>query len=118
MGKFQVSARKWAFEVSMKWNKSNLETLASSMQVEIYCSIIQISSIVKINGKEIKTNFFCTGFRFCYLLKSGIRLPLVNERVTRLSAVRKMLQQQNSRFQLVKDATHYVIHRESKDESS
>ena len=110
------------FEVSMKWKEKNLETLAflSHAGGELVVDYPDIeSSIVKINGKEIKPTLL-KGNRIQIATQKGdqITFEKLPERVTRLSAVRKDAVTAELDFNPVTDATHYVIRRESKDESS
>ncbi len=110
------------FEVSMKWKEKNLETLAfhSHAGGDLVVDYPDIeSSIVKINGKEIKPTLL-KGNRIQIATQKGdqISFEKLPERVTRLSAVRKDAVTAELDFNPVTDATHYVIRRESKDESS
>ena len=110
------------FEVSMKWQEKNLETLAflSHAGGDLVVDYPDIeSSIVKINGKEIKPTLL-KGNRIQIATQKGdqISFEKLPERVTRLSAVRKNAVTAVLDFNPVTDATHYVIRRESKDESS
>ena len=110
------------FEVSMKWKEKNLETLAflSHAGGDLVVDYPDIeSSIVKINGKEIKPTLL-KGNRIQIATQKGdqITFEKLPERVTRLSAVRKDAVTAELDFNPVTDATHYVIRRESKDESS
>ena len=110
------------FEVSMKWKEKNLETLAflSHAGGDLVVDYPDIeSSIVKINGKEIKPTLL-SGNRIQIATQKGdqVTFEKLPERVTRLSAVRKDAVTAELDFNPVKDATHYVIRRESKDESS
>ena len=110
------------FEVSMKWKEKNLETLAflSHAGGDLVVDYPDIeSSIVKINGKEIKPTLL-KGNRIQIATQKGdqVTFEKLPERVTRLSAVRKDAVTAELDFNPVKDATHYVIRRESKDESS
>jgi len=110
------------FEVSMKWKEKNLETLAflSHAGGELVVDYPDIeSSIVKINGKEIKPTLLKDN-RIQIATQKGdqITFEKLPERVTRLSAVRKDAVTAELDFNPVTDATHYVIRRESKDESN
>ena len=110
------------FEVSMKWKEKNLETLAflSHAGGDLVVDYPDIeSSIVKINGKEIKPTLLKDN-RIQIATQKGdqITFEKLPERVTRLSAVRKDAVTAELDFNPVTDATHYVIRRESKDESS
>ena len=110
------------FEVSMKWKEKNLETLAflSHAGGDLVVDYPYIeSSIVKINGKEIKPTLL-KGNRIQIATQKGDRITFekLPERITRLSAVRKDAVTAELDFNPVTDATHYVISRESKDESS
>ena len=110
------------FEVSMKWKEKNLETLAflSHAGGELVVDYPDIeSSIVKINGKEIKPTLLKDN-RIQIATQKGdqITFEKLPERVTRLSAVRKDAVTAELDFNPVTDATHYVIRRESNDESS
>ncbi|VYU18318.1 Uncharacterised protein [Streptococcus oralis] len=110
------------FEVSMKWKEKNLETLAflSHAGGDLVVDYPDIeSSIVKINGKEIKPTLL-KGNRIQIATQKGdqITFEKLPERITRLSAVRKDAVTAELDFNPVTDATHYVIRRESKDESS
>ena len=110
------------FEVSMKWKEKNLESLAflSHAGGDLVVDYPDIeSSIVKINGKEIKPTLL-KGNRIQITTQKGdqITFEKLPERVTRLSAVRKDAVTAELDFNPVTDATHYVIRRESKDESS
>ena len=110
------------FEVSMKWKEKNLETLAflSHAGGDLVVDYPDIeSSIVKINGKEIKPTLL-KGNRIQIATQKGDRITFekLPERITRLSAVRKDAVTAELDFNPVTDATHYVIRRESKDESS
>lgn len=110
------------FEVSMKWKEKNLETLAflSHAGGELVVDYPDIeSSIVKINGKEIKPTLLKDN-RIQIATQKGDRITFekLPERITRLSAVRKDAVTAELDFNPVTDATHYVISRESKDESS
>ena len=110
------------FEVSMKWKEKNLETLAflSHAGGDLVVDYPDIeSSIVKINGKEIKPTLLKDN-RIQIATQKGdqITFEKLPERVTRLSAVRKDAVTAELDFNPVTDATHYVIRRESNDESS
>ena len=110
------------FEVSMKWKEKNLETLAflSHAGGELVVDYPDIeSSIVKINGKEIKPTLLKDN-RIQIATQKGdqITFEKLPERVTRLSAVRKDAVTAELDFNPVTDATLYVIRRESNDESS
>ena len=110
------------FEVSMKWKEKNLETLAflSHSGGDLVVDYPDIeSSIVKINGKEIKPTLLKDN-RIQISTQKGdqITFEKLPERVTRLSAVRKDAVTAELDFNPVTDATHYVIRRESNDESS
>ena len=81
------------FEVSMKWKEKNLETLSflSHAGGDLVVDYPDIeSSIVKINGKEIKPTLQ-KGNRIQIATKKGdqITFEKLSERITRLSAVRK-----------------------------
>ena len=110
------------FEVSMKWKEKNLETLAflSHAGGDLVVDYPDIeSSIVKINGKEIKPTLLKDN-RIQIATQKGdqITFEKLPERVTRLSAVRKDAVTAELDFNPVTDATLYVIRRESNDESS
>lgn len=110
------------FEVSMKWKEKNLETLAflSHAGGDLVVDYPDIeSSIVKINGKEIKPTLLKDN-RIQIATQKGdqITFEKLPERVTRLSAVRKDAVTAELDFNPVADATHYVIRRESNNESS
>ena len=110
------------FEVSMKWKEKNLESLAflSHAGGDLVVDYPDIeSSIVKINGKEIKPTLL-KGNRIQIATQKGdqITFEKLPEQVTRLSAVRKDAVTAELDFNPVTDATHYVIRRESKDESN
>lgn len=110
------------FEVSMKWKEKNLETLAflSHAGGDLVVDYPDIeSSIVKINGKEIKPTLLKDN-RIQIATQKGdqIIFEKLPERVTRLSAVRKDAVTAELDFNPVTDATLYVIRRESNDESS
>ena len=110
------------FEVSMKWKEKNLETLAflSHAGGDLVVDYPDIeSSIVKINGKEIKPTLLKDN-RIQIATQKGdqITFEKLPERVTRLSAVRKDAVTADLDFNPVTDATLYVIRRESNDESS
>ena len=106
----------------MKWKEKNLESLAflSHAGSDLVVDYPDIeSSIVKINGKEIKPTLL-KGNRIQIATQKGdqITFEKLPERVTRLSAVRKDAVTAELDFNPVTDATHYVIRRESKDESN
>ena len=106
----------------MKWKEKNLETLAflSHAGGDLVVDYPDIeSSIVKINGKEIKPTLLKDN-RIQIATQKGdqITFEKLPERVTRLSAVRKDAVTAELDFNPVTDATHYVIRRESNDESS
>ena len=110
------------FEVSMKWKEKNLESLAflSHAGGDLVVDYPDIeSNIVKINGKEIKPTLL-KGNRIQIATQKGdqITFEKLPERVTRLSAVRKDAVTAELDFNPVADATHYVIRRESNNESS
>lgn len=110
------------FEVSMKWKEKNLESLAflSHAGGDLVVDYPDIeSSIVKINGKEIKPTLL-KGNRIQIATQKGdqITFEKLPERLTRLSAVRKDAVTAELDFNPVADATHYVIRRESNNESS
>ena len=110
------------FEVSMKWKEKNLESLAflSHAGGDLVVDYPDIeSSIVKINGKEIKPTLLKDN-RIQIATQKGdqITFEKLPERVTRLSAVRKDAVTAELDFNPVTDATLYVIRRESNDESS
>jgi possible alpha-L-fucosidase len=110
------------FEVSMKWKEKNLESLAflSHAGGDLVVDYPDIeSSIVKINGKEIKPTLLKEN-RIQIATQKGdlITFEKLPEQVTRLSAVRKDAVTAELDFNPVTDATHYVIRRESKDESN
>lgn len=102
--------------------RKNLETLAflSHAGGDLVVDYPDIeSSIVKINGKEIKPTLLKDN-RIQIATQKGdqITFEKLPERVTRLSAVRKDAVTAELDFNPVTDATHYVIRRESNDESS
>ena len=110
------------FEVSMKWKEKNLESLAflSHAGGDLVVDYPDIeSSIVKINGKEIKPTLLKDN-RIQIATQKGdqITFERLPERVTRLSAVRKDAVTAELDFNPVADATHYIIRRESNNESS
>ena len=110
------------FEVSMKWKEKNLESLAflSHAGGDLVVDYPDIeSSIVKINGKEIKPTLL-KGNRIQIATQKGdqITFEKLSEQVTCLSAVRKDAVTAELDFNPVTDSTHYVIRRESNDESN
>ena len=110
------------FEVSMKWKEKNLETLSfiSNVGGDLVVDYPNIeASIVKVNGKEVQATRIKDN-RIQLATQKGDVITFENfpGRITRLTAQRKDSTTAELNFNTVEGATHYVIHRESRDENS
>ncbi|MFS9248664.1 SIALI-17 repeat-containing surface protein [Streptococcus infantis] len=110
------------FEVSMKWKEKNLETLSflSNVGGDLVVDYPNIeASLVKVNGKEVQATRIKDN-RIQLTTQKGDVITFENfpGRITRLTAQRKDTTTAELNFNAVEGATHYVIHRESRDENS
>ena len=110
------------FEVSMKWKEKNLETLSflSNVGGDLVVDYPNIeASIVKVNGKEVQATRVKDN-RIQLATQKGDVITFENfpGRVTRLAVQRKDSTTAELNFNAVEGATHYIIHRENKDENS
>ena len=110
------------FEVSMKWKEKNLETLSflSNVGGDLVVDYPNIeASLVKVNGKEVQATRIKDN-RIQLATQKGDVITFENfpGRITRLTAQRKDSTTAELNFNTVEGATHYVIHRESRDETS
>ena len=110
------------FEVSMKWKDKNLQSLSflSNVGGDLVVDYPNIeASQIKVNGKAVKATVLKDG-RIQLATQKGdvITFEHFPGRVTSLTAVRQNGVTAELTFNQVEGATHYVIQRQVKDESS
>ena len=109
------------FEVSMKWKDKNLQSLSflSNVGGDLVVDYPNIeASQVKVNGKYVKATVLKDG-RIQLATQKGdvITFEHFPGRVTSLTVVRQNGLTAELTFNQVDGATHYVIHRQVKNES-